>query len=829
MKREVQGPQNLKKAAKSKPGIISKMRPAFFDKKIPKRGFGLQNILLSGWFCLLFLVSLSVGLIQPALRAQNRTSTLRSIGLALPGILFQYNGSPSDTLSSLSLETAGRANAFTLEDAQEALGEWGIGSRLGLLRQLHQLLDGGSNRKYLYLKQIYAQYKTAFQALPSSYKGKIESLYRIDSPQLREVIRKIWGVYHDLNYQDLRRIILLWKMEGWLQTSPRSIAGWDWARVIALVRWGYDVGYLSEQEAWPYIERASSWVMQNFASWNQYAENYIYGRLFEYAGTASAAQLLRDSALIWWELITPQANNAESPGGAWLPVRLQAYSEPQDSFYLQLYRELYQFQQAVRSGKAQSVQRILDQPGTIIAPEISEKQAVIEIKGYKVLQQPLDQPGARGMQPISLAAIASEAVMNLLVNRGFRYRQSDRNGRSVLHWAARNGSAGAINLSLKLGLDPNQKDNQGKTPFHFAARYNSSTALYHLLQNERKPAEVPGEPMLDNQGYTPLHEAIYNQKDRNTFGILLEQRYNRLSLDARAGRYRQTPLMLAAALGNAEQIIALLQRGGNPNARDARGWTPLHYAAQSGSTAAIRLLLSDGSDVNARTDAQQTPLLLTVREADSKAVALLLQAGANVRYADTERRRPIHWAAFNSDIDVLELLLQNGADPEAEGPNAQTPMHFAAELGSVAHLKALKEAGARTNPSSRFGFTPLMIAVSKRNYEALNYLVNNGADLNRSSAQNTGTSNLVVEALQESDNIQANNNAQPGQGGIPQPRLPSFEELAEVQPQQSAIPQYPKPHRIFRLEPDYAGRPPGRLPNDLEPCRGWGRLQEQQC
>ena len=54
------------------------------------------------------------------------------------------------------------------------------------------------------------------------------------------------------------RLVFLWKMEDWFSIRPVSIQGWDQARIVALVRWGYDMGYLSEQEAWPYIERGRS-------------------------------------------------------------------------------------------------------------------------------------------------------------------------------------------------------------------------------------------------------------------------------------------------------------------------------------------------------------------------------------------------------------------------------------------------------------------------------------------------------------------------------------------------------------------------------------------
>ncbi len=756
---------------------------------------------------LTLLLSLFTGLVLgaqnlglPGRNSPSRISTVRRVGLAMPGILYQYNGSPSNVLSSLNPLGA---NTFERKDVAAALAEWNIDSRLDLLRQLNQLMDGGSNRHFQYLRQIYQEYQAAFQAIPDTYQNEINSLYRIDSTELRNTIRDIWGVYYDLSYNDVRRLVFIWKMEDWFEIRPISIQGWDQARIVALVRWGYDIGYLSEQEAWPYIEKAGTWLIENFANWNRYVENYIYGRLFEYAGTIQAAQIFRDSSLIWWELISPPRQNYQSDAsgpetgqsaaqnfqgasyGAWSNIRLQAYSDPQESFYLQLYRDLYYFQRAVRTGNATGVQNILAQPGAIISPELARGQPTVEVSGHKVLRQPLDQPSARGMYPVILAAIYSDPVMNILVSRGFRYQVVDRKGRTALHWAAWNGKVSAISLALQLGLNPNQPDNEGKTAIHFAARYNTSLALYRLLQDPRSKQLYP-----DREGYTPLHEACYNNRDSNTFGILLQERYSQLGIDARAGEYQKTPLMIAASLGSAEQIVSLLQRGADPNARDSRGWTALHYAARSGEPSAIRLLLSEGSNINARSREQETPLLIAVREADSRVVALLLQGGADVSYADLQLKRPVHWAGLNSDLSVLQLLLRSGADPNAQGPNAQTPMHFAAELGSVAHLETLLDAGAQLDSSSRFGFTPLMIAVSQRNYEAANFLINKGADFNYSIDENTELSRdqgglspaVTAQNLNPGNAGQMEQALSEQQRDIFQPKLPSLRELELVQP-----------------------------------------------
>lgn len=727
---------------------------------------------------LLWLISsqLSLGAQQARQAIPSRMTTVRSIGLAMPGILFQYNGSPGNSLSSLN--TSGK-NPYTLDDARKSLEDWGVYNRNDLLSQLNQLIDSGSNEQYQYLAQIYNEYRSAFRAAPRDYQANISHLYSIDNESLRRTMAEIWGIYHDLSYTDIRRLVFIAKMSEWFQIQPISIQGWDQARIVALVRWAYDVGYLSEEEAWPFIEQAGNWVMQNFSSWTRFAENYIYGRLFEYAGLQEASVLFRDSSLIWWELI--------DQGGAWNGIRLQSYQSPEDSLYLTLYKNLYYFQSAIRKKNSEGVQNILDQDGVVVSPELAQRQSMITVNGVQLLQQPLDQPDYRGIYPVILATIYDDRSLSILINRGFRYQVYDRDGRSALHWAARDGSVNTVNLILQLGLNPNQPDNNGVTPIHLAARYNNSLVLYALLNDKRSAELFP-----DSQGYTPLHEACYNTKDPNTFGVLLQERYTKLSIDPKAGPMGVTPLMIAAENASSEQIVSLLQRGANPNARDNQGWTALHYAAKSGSRSALRLLISDGADINARSNIDETPLKLAIRYTDSRTVAVLLQAGADINTPDRQLKKPIHWAALNPDINVLELLLDNGVDPNEPGPNQQSPLHFAAELGSVPHLQLLLDRGANINAVSRFGFSPLMIAVSNRRYEAVNFLINAGADINLAVTPGSGpqaqsgrqnTSPLPQVPVSPSNALSGTSFSDSNQ--ISRQTPPNTEQLNNVQPSTS--------------------------------------------
>lgn len=100
---------------------------------------------------------------------------------------------------------------------------------------------------------------------------------------------------------------------------------------------------------------------------------------------------------------------------------------------------------------------------------------------------------------------------------------------------------------------------------------------------------------IDNDGYTPLHRACYN---------------NFLDI-----------------------VKLLLQYKANPNAKTNMGWTPLHSSCKWSNAECASLLLQHGADVNAQSDGQQTPLHVaaTVSNCRNTSTVLLMNPNINAR------------------------------------------------------------------------------------------------------------------------------------------------------------------------------------------------------
>lgn len=120
-------------------------------------------------------------------------------------------------------------------------------------------------------------------------------------------------------YWDIRRRLLEAKMENYLRViseaaaqnnggarafvaathlsaihgSALPITAWDFGRYINLCRWGVDCGWLTEQEAWDRIIPAARLLQASYASWDDYAADYLLGRNFWNPGTASDNETIR--------------------------------------------------------------------------------------------------------------------------------------------------------------------------------------------------------------------------------------------------------------------------------------------------------------------------------------------------------------------------------------------------------------------------------------------------------------------------------------------------------------------------------------------------------
>ncbi|GED16808.1 DUF1266 domain-containing protein [Aneurinibacillus migulanus] len=85
-----------------------------------------------------------------------------------------------------------------------------------------------------------------------------------------------------------------------------TIAAWDFDRAVNIARWSYILGYITEEQAWSYIERAADAASHFFQSWKDYFISFAFGRAIAYEGDIydilwNGKELLNEEDSIWNE------------------------------------------------------------------------------------------------------------------------------------------------------------------------------------------------------------------------------------------------------------------------------------------------------------------------------------------------------------------------------------------------------------------------------------------------------------------------------------------------------------------------------------------------
>ena len=122
-----------------------------------------------------------------------------------------------------------------------------------------------------------------------------------------------------------------------------------------------------------------------------------------------------------------------------------------------------------------------------------------------------------------------------------------------------------------------------------------------------------------------------------------------------------TPLLAAAAAGQAGIVDLLLAKGCTSNASDYSANTALHLAAGKGHTQVVRVMLAYGADPAAKNNQSDLPLHLAADAGHLEIARLLIDAGSDINAKDYRQLTPLKRAIDRGQKKVAELLRARGA------------------------------------------------------------------------------------------------------------------------------------------------------------------------
>jgi ankyrin repeat protein len=319
-------------------------------------------------------------------------------------------------------------------------------------------------------------------------------------------------------------------------------------------------------------------------------------------------------------------------------------------------------------------------------------------------------------------------ILHTLIDTGAVVDVKNDSGKTLLHEAARGGSAENIQQILGYGVNIEARDNDDLTALHVACcQANGSDDVVRVLLAAGARISV-----VDRWSCSPLHELAHYGRTKAAI-MLLETGKADLTLRTQSGF---SLLDTAAAMCDYELVRRLLERGASAQSEPGTD-SALHHAVRADTDdnlyAIVERLLDEGCDINAKNDEGCTPLhsYLSNKEGKESIVRLLLSRGANIDILDNDSDTVLNCLAFNPEASesILELLLENKADASLADHEGLTPLHKLARSGLAAHVRILLKAGADPSVKDKHNRQPIQYA-ARTNEATVRALLDFNAEVN---------------------------------------------------------------------------------------------------
>jgi Protein of unknown function (DUF1266) len=174
--------------------------------------------------------------------------------------LSMLNNTSLNTLTTLVDER-------TKEDILQMLeAHWNIDNRASLLETIQWLEDGGHRGYFQKIWQTLQQIPKEEWAISTT---KVATVVAEDGADPESVKEYTENLLEGLTYMKSLEIIN--------ESTRMDCTSWDLARAINLLRWGYDVGFISKDEALKKIRKYAQSITTAYNSWMAVSIGYILG------------------------------------------------------------------------------------------------------------------------------------------------------------------------------------------------------------------------------------------------------------------------------------------------------------------------------------------------------------------------------------------------------------------------------------------------------------------------------------------------------------------------------------------------------------------------
>lgn len=370
----------------------------------------------------------------------------------------------------------------------------------------------------------------------------------------------------------------------------------------------------------------------------------------------------------------------------------------------------------------------------------------------------------KGTTPLVFAAnagVVDPAIYQLFFNRGVQPTEKYNNGANILMLSAGNDESGNLRkFLLTKGLKLSDTDSNGSTAFDYAAAFGKMDVLKSLISEKVKPTDkallfaaqgtrsvsnglplyqylvedLKLNPQTTNEnGATVLHIIARKNSQSEIITYFINKGVNAEISD----KDGNTPLMLASAGKDLENVKTLLSKTKNINTVNSNGQSALTMAVESGSDEIVAFLLNNKADVNVSDKKGNNlayyllnsyrPARANEKDQFAEKITLLKNAGFDISKPQKDGNTLYHLAAAKNDMQIFDKLDFKNADINALNGEKLTALQKAALISKDDRmLKYLVAKGASKNIKTEFYETAYDLANEneelKKNNVSLDFL-----------------------------------------------------------------------------------------------------------
>lgn len=345
-------------------------------------------------------------------------------------------------------------------------------------------------------------------------------------------------------------------------------------------------------------------------------------------------------------------------------------------------------------------------------------------------------------------------IIKLFIAKGAALEEKNKRGESVLFIAVQSEQVELIKYFASIGGNIHSQTLDGNTPIilsftksfetfsslltekNIYSKDTTGDSILHIaIKKNAKPETIPYIIEHSNlisesniRGDTPLHVAV--SLDNAVLGEILIEKHADIFVNNDAG---YTPFTLAVELGGKRGEWFFTET--TMSARDVNGNTALHVAAQMGYASVIRAMVSKGASITATNKNNETPIFSALKQDAYNVIRTLLSLSNNqlsyISKRDFLGNTSLHIAVKMKAYNSAKLLLSTaqGSHPFINLTNqtGSTALHEAASLGDETLIKLLLAYNADITAQDNSGKSPLSRAIIANHIEAARLLLVSGS------------------------------------------------------------------------------------------------------